>query len=205
MTDFDKVKAGTQAAYDRKASEWDSGRSPQLGEAVWIPRLLDGLPSSAKVLDLGCGTGKPIADRILAAGFQLTGLDNSPAMIAIAQSNYPNATWHVGDIVDVSHDNSFDAVFSWDGFFHLTPAEQRQALPQIVRAIRNNGRLLLTIGEVEGHVTGNVYGETVYHSSLSHSEYTEILISAGMSEVSITMYEHSKADRIILFATKGNA
>ncbi len=202
MTDFAHIKQGTQAAYDRKAQDWDTGRKAREGEAGWIAKLLKDLPLESPVLDLGCGTGKPMADYILGAGHSLTGLDNSPKMIAIAKANYPQATWQVADMASMSLTETYSAILSWDGFFHLTPQEQRQTLPILAAALRPNGRLLLTIGDGEGQITGNVYGETVYHGSLSHEEYTQILESHGLGDISITMYEPSGVGRIILMASK---
>ena len=51
------------------------------------------------VVDLGCGSGiwaKALSD----AGYQVVGLDISPAMIEIARRRVPEATFHVASFVD---------------------------------------------------------------------------------------------------------
>lgn len=53
----------------------------------------------ARIIDLGCGPGNSTA--VVAArwpGAELTGLDNSPAMIAAARKDFPLRHWLVGDI-----------------------------------------------------------------------------------------------------------
>src|SRR5688500_18256195 len=53
-------------------------RLPATGEAELIHRAI---PAGATVLDLGCGTGR-IARGLVALGHPVTGVDDSPAMIA---------------------------------------------------------------------------------------------------------------------------
>ena len=50
---------------------------------------LSGLDAGAKVLDLGCGSG--VFTHLLAKrGFDVTGLDISPALLTIARRNNPD-------------------------------------------------------------------------------------------------------------------
>jgi len=63
------------AGYDRLAGRWDDWAA-----AIWPPlredyvaRLLDLLPPGADVLELGCGTGEPVA-RLIAATEACKGL-----------------------------------------------------------------------------------------------------------------------------------
>ena len=46
--------------------------------------ILEDLPPKAKVLDVGCGTGNPIAKHIVACGFRVVGVDQSKEMLKIA-------------------------------------------------------------------------------------------------------------------------
>ena len=49
--------------YRRHASAWDAARGDVLIEGAWLDRFLGLLPSGGEVLDLGCGSGRPIARR----------------------------------------------------------------------------------------------------------------------------------------------
>jgi trans-aconitate 2-methyltransferase len=67
------------------------------------------------VIDLGSGPGNStsvLAERWPESG--LSGLDNSPDMIAAAHKAYPHWTWHVGDIAAWAsqNDQTYDIVFS---------------------------------------------------------------------------------------------
>ena len=71
------------------------------------------LEAPAHVADLGCGPGNStavLAQRWPAAA--LTGVDNSPAMLAAARRDLPGHTWIESDIATWSPARSFDVVFT---------------------------------------------------------------------------------------------
>ncbi len=75
--------------------EFAESAAPGLLELLWQRGVRDGL-----VVELGCGSGI-LARELTRAGFDVLGLDASPAMIALARETAPRATFAVG---------SFDAV-----------------------------------------------------------------------------------------------
>ena len=60
--------------YQRHADAWAHDRGDRLFEAAWLERFRRLLPSHATVLDIGCGTGKPIARYLIEQGFEITGV-----------------------------------------------------------------------------------------------------------------------------------
>ncbi|MGR3515122.1 MAG: class I SAM-dependent DNA methyltransferase [Paracoccaceae bacterium] len=170
----------TKDIYDRQAEAFDAERSRAFFEARWLARFGDGLPRGGRVLDLGCGTGEPISAWLINEGFALTGVDFSQNMLAIARGRWPDGDWREGDMRALSLDERFDGIIAWHSFFHLTPSEQRAALPKIAEHLRPGGRLLVTIGPKAGEETGTVGGEPVYHASLSPAEYAMLLESCGL-------------------------
>lgn len=95
----------------------------------------------ARVLDLGCGTGRatqPLLDR----GFDVVGVDPSPAMIAEATSIYPSIEFITGDGTGLPFkDNSFDyLLFTYYGLDYIHPEENRvRALNEIYRVLKPGG------------------------------------------------------------------
>jgi SAM-dependent methyltransferase len=62
--------------------------------------LADAGLSTGTVIDLGCGSG--ILARIVSdAGYDVIGVDISPAMIELARKNAPRASFHVGSLLDL--------------------------------------------------------------------------------------------------------
>ncbi|MFY0617132.1 class I SAM-dependent methyltransferase [Shimia sp.] len=200
MTDFTKIKAGMAGVYERNADAWDAGRDTSLREKAWLDQTLDGLTTPAKVLDLGCGTGRPIAAYFASLGHDVTGVDASSAMIHLAQSHVETATWHVMDMRALTLADTFDVIVSWDAFFHLSPQEQRATLPKIIDLVNPGGSLLLTVGYGEGEVTGTVAGQPVYHGSLSQDEYRAILDRGGFTDITYIPNDPTVLGRYVMLA-----
>ncbi|SMP25761.1 class I SAM-dependent methyltransferase [Shimia sagamensis] len=204
--DFATIKAGMADVYERQAEAWDIGRDTTLRERDWLSRWLEGLPTPSALLDLGCGSGRPLAAYLTNLGHGLTGVDASAAMIDRAQSNVPRGAFQVADMRQFDLGHTFDAILSWDAFFHLSPGEQRAALPVILNHLKPGGHLLLTVGDDEGEVTGIVAGEPVYHGSLSPAEYLNILQAEGFADITYTPNDPSVLGRYVLLARgKGTA
>ncbi|MEU9189565.1 methyltransferase domain-containing protein [Streptomyces sp. NPDC048484] len=63
-----------------------------------IDWLLARLPAAAKVMDIGSGTGRPTADRLAAAGHDVTGYDVSTTMVDLARAQVPGARFELADV-----------------------------------------------------------------------------------------------------------
>ncbi|SNS02725.1 class I SAM-dependent DNA methyltransferase [Antarctobacter heliothermus] len=165
--------------YQRQAETYAAERNISLFERPWLDRVLADVPSGGAVLDLGCGAGAPIGVFLSDAGYDVTGVDYAPAMLALYARRLPQARVIEADMRALALDRQFDAIIGWGSFFHLTQDAQRAALPTIAEYLAPGGRLLLTVGPGAGEVWGTVAGERVYHASLSPDEYAEILSAAG--------------------------
>src|SRR5215475_13194069 len=87
------------AHYEKHAISWDRARQCSAwNDKVWHDRFASALPPAARVLDLGCGSGYPVARHLTGHGFRVTGIDSSPAMIALARSRLPEQEWIVADM-----------------------------------------------------------------------------------------------------------
>lgn len=177
------IHAQTEAVYDREAQGYDTHRAKVLFEKPWLDRFLAALPPNPEVLDVGCGSGDPISGYLISKGCRLTGMDIAPGMLAIANERFPEAEWLLGDMRQLSLDRQFDGIVSWNGFFHLSRREQTDTIPKLAAHIRPGGTLMLTIGHLDGEVTGTVEGHTVYHASLSIDVYQDLLRQAGFRSV----------------------
>ena len=188
--------------YCSEAIAFDLTRNQSLFEKPWLDHFLSLLTSNSRLLDLGCGSGRPIARYLIDQGHQVTGLDFSPDMIDLARSYFPTHEWVVGDMRDPPQTNRYDGLISWDGFFHLNASEQRQLLPMWCELLKPSGALLLTIGHEAGEVTGTVNGKTVYHASLSIEEYCEILNHCGLNVVDFALQSAELYGHSVLLAQK---
>jgi SAM-dependent methyltransferase len=107
------------------------------------------LPQSAQILDVPCGTGRH-SESFGRHGFQVVGVDISPACISIAKRNAstPKVNYVLGDMKDLSpYLGQFDCVlnlFSSFGYFS-TDSENEYALGQMVSALKKGGRLVINV------------------------------------------------------------
>lgn len=206
LDQIEQARRSTKDVYERQARHWDEVRLTSLYEKPWLDRFLSALPSGGRLLDLGCGSGIPLAGYCLDKGYSLVGVDYSPNMIALARQHYPEADWPEADWVvqDINHlglKEQFDGIFSWDGFFHLSIDEQRTIIPKLSALVKPRGAIMLTVGTGEGEVTGNVGGETVYHASLAPKEYEELFCQHGFEAVSYVAEDPDCMGRSILLAS----
>ena len=67
-------------------------------ERPWLDRSSSLIPKEGSILDVGCGTGDPIAQYILAQEYEVVGLDISPKMIEIVSQRFPDQKWLCADM-----------------------------------------------------------------------------------------------------------
>ncbi|OTG90003.1 class I SAM-dependent DNA methyltransferase [Acinetobacter sp. ANC 3813] len=165
--------------YKKHGRAWTALRGGHLYEKSWLDAFLAVLPQQAEILDLGCGSGRPIADYLIGHGHALTGVDSSGAMIEMAQHNFPNQVWHLADMRCVHLEQKFHGILAWDSFFHLTADDQRQMFQQFSKFSAKGTVLMFTSGPAEGEAIGDMFGEALYHASLSLEEYQALLSAHG--------------------------
>ncbi|QPH55065.1 class I SAM-dependent methyltransferase [Pontivivens ytuae] len=169
------------STYRRQAATWDRGRPTGVFEQPWLNRLAALLPSGGHVLDLGCGSGVPIARWLMQRGFAVTGVDGAPEMLELARAHLPEAEWIEADMRTLALDRRFDGIVAWDSFFHLTPDAQRAMFPIFAAHLAPGGALMFTSGPAAGEAWGRVGGEPVYHASLDPEEYVALMAAEGLT------------------------
>jgi len=92
------------------------------------------------VLDVGCGAGhylRSLMNRV-DKDINYTGFDATPYYIELAQKAFPNHTFKVGDIFDISFENNtFDLVICNNVLLHLPP-DPAKAIQELVRVSKKN-------------------------------------------------------------------
>lgn len=176
--------------YQRHAARFDTLRSRHLQEAAWLDRFLALLPHGPAVLDIGCGSGEPIARHLIQRGCAVTGIDSSPALITLCRERFPAQDWAVADMRSLSLDRRFDGLIAWDSFFHLGFEAQRAMFPLFRAHAAPKAVLMFTSGPAHGEAIGNFEGEPLYHASLAETEYR-----ARLAENGFDVIEHVVEDR----------
>lgn len=165
--------------YSRRALEWDRDRGGTLVEKAWLDAFLAHVPSAGTILDLGCGSGEPIARYLVAQGRRLTGVDAASGLIDLCRRRFPDHDWRVADMRGLDLGRTFDGVVAWHSAFHLTPEDQREMFAVYARHLAPGGVLMFTSGTEEGESVGQWRGEPLYHGSLSVEGYRSALDASG--------------------------
>ena len=174
----------TSTPYDHIAEKFHAARHRfRPKEEEYLTGLLATAARGSTVLDLGCGTGTPIAAWIAARGHQIVGVDGSEAMLAIARKQLPAHRWVHALIEQVEFDESFAAVVCWDALFHLPARLFAPVIGKMHRWVVPGGRLLVSSGgsseEGGGGFVDTMFGQEFHYDSLSTSRMVETIKDAG--------------------------
>ena len=145
-----------KAYYHARAAEYDDW---WLGRGIFAGRERPGWEESlaaltetirrlepVKTLDVACGTG--FLTQHLAG--EVTGLDASDAMAAIARERVPRARFLIGDALELPFpDGSFDRVFTSFFYCHLE-ADDRERVLDEARRIAPELVVVGSVGEAAG-------------------------------------------------------
>ncbi|MGJ7910012.1 class I SAM-dependent methyltransferase [Neobacillus sp. LXY-1] len=96
-----------------------------------------------KILDLGCGTGD-LAKNLAGLGADVVGVDKSENMVFQAQNKYPELSFVVQDVTQLSFQEDFDAVFS-NATLHWVKQPEK-ALKSIFTCLKKGGRFVAEFG-----------------------------------------------------------
>lgn len=174
--------------YEENAAAWDAIRGAATSEEQpHLDAFADALAPGASVLDIGCGSGVPIARYLIARGFAVTGIDSSATLIGLCGKRFPQAEWRVADMRTLDLGRRFDALIAWFSFFHLSPDDQRAMFPIFGLHAAPGALLTLTSADEEGVAIGEWQGEPLYHASLAPEEYRALLTANGFEVLSFTV------------------
>lgn len=167
--------------YDRRSADWvaDRGRDLTKADRAWLDRFTARLSPGDAVLDLGCGSGRPMAAALLERGFRVTGVDSSTRLIAHATADLPQGRFVQGDMRRLDLGRTYSGILAWHSLFHLSPVDQRVALARLLAHAAPRATILFSSGPREDFVVGAWRGEPLYHASLGPEEYRSILTSQG--------------------------
>lgn len=152
-----------------------------------VPPELDWLTGSlapgARVLDLGCGPGRPVTAHLAARGCDVTGIDLSAAQVELARQSVPAAAFVVGDVMEQEFPaRSFAAATAFYMLFHLSIEEQPAMLARVFRWLVPGGLFLLTVTETARRPHVEEYlGAPMYWNYADRASYEAMAAQAGFT------------------------
>jgi len=114
---------------------------------VLVDLVESGKVKSCKAIDLGCGTGN-YSIYLASVGFDVTGIDNSPTAIKIAQENAKKkgikCNFLVANVLGNLNEVKckFEFAFDWELLHHIFPEKRRIYVKNVYKLLHPSGKYL---------------------------------------------------------------
>lgn len=170
--------------YQNNAASWVKLRGRGLIEKNWLDLFIKTMPYKGReVLDLGCGSGRPIAEYLIKNGLRIIGVDGATTLVSMARESFPEQRWIVADMRELPMIGPVEGLIAWHSFFHLKPEDQRSMFERFSRLCQPGAALLFTSGTTLGDAIGTFEGQPLYHGSLDPTEYRRLLKANGFEVI----------------------
>jgi ubiquinone/menaquinone biosynthesis C-methylase UbiE len=176
----------TAAYYDQRAPEYDEwylsqGRFAERDRPGWnaeveqVTHLIAALPP-ARTLDVACGSG--FLTRHVRG--LVVGVDQSPAMVTLAQTRLPHGVAVVADALNLPFaDQAFDRVITGHFYGHLPPDERGAFLAE---ARRVAGELIVIDSALRPGIEPEQWQERILNDGSVHRVYKRYLSGRRLAD-----------------------
>ena len=218
MDPKDIVRTG----YDALSYAYRGDDDCPVHQAQWAHLLVELLrpAEGARVLELGCGCGVPVARTLAGAGLHLVGVDISAVQIKRAKELVPEGQFFRADITDlvkgcaegelrgiILNNAPFDAVVAFYVLIHMPVEEQVALFRHLGNWVKLGGYCMMTVGvtswtrEVKGWL-GSGQDTLMWWSQTSLDNYREWARDGGFDiirdEHVPDVYEQSEGHQFLL-------
>jgi 2-polyprenyl-3-methyl-5-hydroxy-6-metoxy-1,4-benzoquinol methylase len=186
--------------YDKIASGFAKMRDSFNTEKKYLDLFIEYLQPQSHLLDVGCGSGYPIASYLIENNFQITGVDASIELLKIAKNNCPLMECVHGDIRSISLDYQYDGIIEWWCLFHLPKVDHAKMIARFAGWLKKGGILEFTTGdsEYEG-CDNNMLGQELCFYSLNPKTYEKYL---QKNNFKILLRENDQEQHMVWIARK---
>ncbi|WP_137121333.1 methyltransferase domain-containing protein [Segeticoccus rhizosphaerae] len=164
------------------------------------------LPPGSRVVDVGCGAGRAVAE-LADRGADPAGVDLSEEMITVARRRHPDQEFHVGSAEVLPFGDGELAGYRADKVFHDLTAPER-ALAEAHRVLAPGGRIVLIGQDWDTIVIDSQHPEltrTIVQaradtiaSPRAARRYRAGLLDAGFTDVAVEVHTATFTDTTML-------
>ena len=208
---FDYLQV-TREFYEDHAEEY-ARKTAGMFDQEWLDKFASLVRPNGRILDVGCASGRD-SGWFVSNGFQVEGIDVSPALIERAKKAVPNATFSVMDLANLQYPpESFDGIWCSCVLLHIPRAEAPSVVASLARILRSSGILYILVkeGKSEGLEQDARYGNATKFSSYFKVDELHEMIEAADLKIRLISDMHEKVDdyraseRIFALAQKPDA
>ena len=200
------MKKSLQKIYNEFAQTYEENRG-----CFDIDHILEAFYSQFEaeancLLDLGCGSGEPVAQYFIDRQWSVMGVDFSQSMIDLAKKYTPKMQTICAEMSEVVFEpEQFDAITACYSLFHLPTQEHVDLLSRTYQWLRPQGKMLFTYAteaytgckEFDGYK--NFMGKSLYYGHKTPQALYKDLESIGF-EILAADY-HTIAEEKFLWLT----
>lgn len=173
--------------WDSIAEQFMAARSG-IGATLVRTWARDNLPPSSSIVDVGCGSGVPIAQALIEDGFTVFGIDASPHLIAAFRRRFPDMQTSCEAAQDSGFfHQTFAGAISIGLLFLLHADDQHRVVRRVANALSPGGRFLFSAPreacEWQDLLTGR------RSMSLGEQEYERHLAASGLRLINCCLDE----------------
>lgn len=192
------------AFFDNIGKKYEDAFSHDKGLIQFVHASLGSLPAGASILDVGSGTGKPVAEAAVGKGFKLHGIDISSTMVDIAQAQVPGASFEVCDALKYQPPAGalFDGIFALLSHFWMSEEDVATLITNCQTWLKPGGSLFIGTVVADDLVNEDridpqcrfvagipftFMGETFDQTYFTRKGWDEFLSDAGLEQVNTSM------------------
>ena len=192
-----------QEGYDKIAPVYHEQRNQFKNQSI-LELFSHYVGSEGHILDLGCGSGVPVAKFLLNKGIEITGIDISQSMLDLARKNIPSATLIKQNMRQVDFPkNTFDGVVCFYALYHVPRVNHRDILKNIFRMLKPGGVLVFSIGSSAWEGVEDFHGTQMYWSHYAPGVYGDMLEEIGFDIVFAEDIDHGEETHFWFIVSKG--
>ena len=186
---YDKISADYQESYfenDLLTSAFDE----------WLGTM----PQAGHVLDAGCGHGNPVITYLLEKGLQVTGSDQSPAMLARARQQFPGVEFWEQAVTQIQSQAVFDGACSFSSVLYLDKIDFLHGIYRLHQALKPGGVLFLYGYDLHPGWRGLPYdvdiNQWLWGQTFAMQETAELLSEHGFFKILKTENVTTEQERV---------
>lgn len=157
----------TRRTYDTVAESYarllPDLRAESLLDRAVLDTFAERVGGAGPVLEVGCGTGR-ITAYLSGRGVDVSGVDLSPGMVAMARRDHPHLRFAVGSMTALDlPDGALAGVLAWYSLIHTPPELLPVVVTELARVLAPGGELLAGFhaGEDTHRPVRSAYGHEV--------------------------------------------